>query len=379
MRAILVLSALGLAFTPIVAATASVDAEGEGEADMVDWDHRLRAYFNESRFMETFFLEADLKAGVAPEESATAPGLETILAFLAQLAILAPSTAVVAQEAQSVYTEGAATEAEARSTASGTTLSTRTQAGGHEVAKEETVSPPPEPEPAPWMPLLVEPQAAPAPPPQAEPAPSREVPSEVSAESAAVALPDVPLPIAAAATLAIATASGGAGLALLPGWRSGLVKLLKRFGWLGLFSRIAQEDILNHERRAELLEFVRNNPGERVEYARRSLGFSNGSMHYHLCVLTARNLIRVHREGIVARLFPAGPRIQPAPYVPTIRRKYLDALSARPGITQRELATTMGVSERMVSYHVGTLAEQGFVAVQHEGGRKRLFIQATPA
>lgn len=388
MRAILVLVTMGLSFAPVVASAAEVSVEEGAEVDMVTTENRAFARVNESRLLQYLDFDVGLESetDVTPASSAAAFGLEAILALLAELALAAPALEPASEQAGVAYEEGAAAEAQTQATESQVTFAARAEAAGTTAEREERADLPPVPVVGgslityESMPDAEQEEAPPAP--EAAPDPiapaEAEAPSPVAPASEAVK-EDVPLPIAAVAGIAIATVSGGAGLVLAPGWRSALVKLLKRFGWLGLFSRIAQEDILNHERRAELLEFVRNNPGERVENVRRALGFSNGSMHYHLRVLNARDLVRVHREGIVARLFPAGPRIQPAPYVPTIRRKYLEALAVRPGITQRELASTMGVSERMVSYHVGTLAEQGFVAIQQDGGRKRLFVQATPA
>jgi predicted transcriptional regulator len=225
---------------------------------------------------------------------------------------------------------------------------------------------------------------------RADPAPA--APGEAAAEPAAdagpaqghnnapfaLAMDAVPvsvmgLPAVIATTAAVLGASTSTVLILLPGWRAALVRLAKKIGALLLFSRIAQEDILNHERRSDLLEYVRNNPGERVEVARRMLGFSNGSMHYHLRVLQDRNLVRILKEGSLARLYPAGPKIHPSPYVPAERRRFLDTLAASPGVTQRQLAQTLGLSERMVSYHVQTLSEQGLVDVRPDGSRKRLF------
>ena len=134
-----------------------------------------------------------------------------------------------------------------------------------------------------------------------------------------------------------------------------------------------------HGRRNELLEFVKQNPGERVEVARRSLGISNGTKHYHLKVLSERNLVRILKDGSCARLYPAGPKINAQPYVPAQRRRFLDLLSTRPGVTQREAAQLLGLSERMTSYHIHALQNQGLVEIQPEGARRRLYLRcATP-
>jgi DNA-binding MarR family transcriptional regulator len=179
-------------------------------------------------------------------------------------------------------------------------------------------------------------------------------------------------PMVASGIVAVGVA--GSTLAFVPGSRQLAWRWLRRLLGLALFSRIAQEDILTHARRAELFEFIKQNPGERIEGARRLLGLSNGSMHYHLKVLADRNLIRILRDGGIARMYPAGPKIQPTPYVPVQRKRVIELLSSRPGVTQREAAALLGISERMTSYHIQTLASQGLVEVRPEGARKRLFL-----
>lgn len=203
-------------------------------------------------------------------------------------------------------------------------------------------------------------------------------PNAMYAASDAMIPTQAELPELIATGVAVASMTGST-LVFFPGARQVAFRWLRRAFGLALFSRIAQEDILSHGRRAELFEFIKQNPGERIENARRALSISNGSMHYHLKVLSERNLIRVLRDGGLARLYPAGPKINPQPYVPAQRRRFVDLLSSRPGVTQREAATLLGISERMASYHIQTLSTQGLVEVRPEGARKRLFLRCATA
>jgi len=207
----------------------------------------------------------------------------------------------------------------------------------------------------------------------------RGVASMVADSTHALDVPPLPsLALAAtallAATTVVATASGtsgGLGLASLKKFAARAAA-----GLAGLFTRLHSDKILDHPRRNEIFEFVRHNPGERLEIVRRALGLANGPMLHHVRVLDRANVVRVVRSGSMARLYPAGPRVQAQPYLVPVRRRVLQELRTTPGITQREIATRVGLSERAVSYHVGWLTTNGLLSVQREGGAKRCFAAA---
>ncbi|HLE47205.1 MAG TPA: winged helix-turn-helix transcriptional regulator [Candidatus Thermoplasmatota archaeon] len=296
--------------------------------------------------------------------------------------------ATEAQQAANSETDGALDEGAGAAAAShasndGVEGTVSAQAGSHSTSQSTTVS-----SSEALTTIVTEPrqrhQSGPAAaPPEDEAAPEEESSSGVAIPGAiapayAEVVGDMDPVMAALTTATVVFGTTGAAFVFVPGWRTAAWKLARRIGGLLLFSRIAQSDILNHERRSFLLEFVKQNPGERVEVARRALGFSNGSMHYHLRVLQARDLVRVHKMGGCARLFVAGPRVQPTPYVPARRKKFLEIVGSSPGLTQRDVAKMLDLSERMVSYHVRTLESQGLLEIHADGFRKRLFVKVPP-
>lgn len=174
----------------------------------------------------------------------------------------------------------------------------------------------------------------------------------------------------------LAMGAGVAGFAAIPGWRRWALRFLG-LGPLGFFSRLNQEKLLDHPARNEIHEFVRHNPGERLEVARRSLGLSNGTMLHHVRILIDHNVLRLHRDGAMARLYLAGPRVVASAYLPPLRKRILELLRGTPGVTQRAIANSVGVSERVVSYHVSALKGQGLLAVERAGVANRCFASAS--
>lgn len=182
--------------------------------------------------------------------------------------------------------------------------------------------------------------------------------------------PAAPAVLAATALIAGAT---GTGFLAAPGVRSALARALRGSGAGLLFTRLRQNEVLANATRTDILEFVRQNPGERIEVMRRALHVANGTLLYHLRVLHQHNQVRVLKQGHVARLYLAGPRVRPTPYVAPMRRRILSVVAADPGPTQRQIAHTLQLSERVVSYHVRALTSQGLIEVRRAGGAKNLY------
>lgn len=186
-----------------------------------------------------------------------------------------------------------------------------------------------------------------------------------------VATRSLPLFASVAAVGSVLVAAGG-GTSVPPAGRRWLARLVAP---LAFFSRLTPEDLLVNERRAQLHDFVRENPGERLAIVRDRLGLSNGVMLHHLAILEQRRLVRVVRGQGITRLYPAGPRIDPEPYLAPTRRRILVACRLRPGGTQREIARDLGLSDRMMSYHVRWLREQGLLHVERDQGAHRCYAR----
>lgn len=330
-----------------------------------------------------FTVNFDQGSGATPDEMRIA-GLLPFLVIVEENLAQTEPTQPAATEIQAVREEGATSSSSTSIDNEGVHASAQAGAGNQGVS-QEAAAPVPE-QNVPTLggsgsdsPVADEPVVDVA---ADEPAPAAEEsfsqPNALYAASESVMPTQAELPELVATSVAVATMTTS-GLVFFPGARQVVFRWLRRIIGLGLFSRIAQEDVLTHGRRAELFEFIKQNPGERIENARRALSISNGSMHYHLKVLSERNLIRILRDAGLARLYPAGPKINPQPYVPAQRRRFVDLLSSRPGVTQREAATLLGISERMASYHIQTLSTQGLVEVRPEGARKRLFLRMETA
>jgi DNA-binding MarR family transcriptional regulator len=146
---------------------------------------------------------------------------------------------------------------------------------------------------------------------------------------------------------------------------------LVRLAWMPLYSRIERSDLLDHELRREIKTAVEETPGLHMrELARRSEA-SYGTVVYHLRRLESAGLIRSERDGIKRRFYPADEPVNKGE--PPTRERVLAAVRAEPGVHQSAIASELGVSRQLVSYHLDELEEDGKVDRRSSGSRKRVF------
>ncbi|HJQ92803.1 MAG TPA: winged helix-turn-helix transcriptional regulator, partial [Candidatus Thermoplasmatota archaeon] len=167
-------------------------------------------------------------------------------------------------------------------------------------------------------------------------------------------------------TLPAAEAVAGVGLAaVLMGALYYLWPTLKG-GFLGLFSRIEPERVLDHPARKGLHVLVEANPGIHFQELVRRTGFGRGQLEHHLRKLEHAGLVSRVKGDSYACFFARGQvdrRVMAA--APLLRsdggRRVLAALQHRPGASTRDLAEQLGLAVGTVSYHVKRLREAGML------------------
>lgn len=161
----------------------------------------------------------------------------------------------------------------------------------------------------------------------------------------------------------------------------GGLALLIRFAW-GLFARIPAKKVLDHRRRAAILDQVRADPGAEVSTVARQLGLSRGVALHHIRRLRQEGFIRFTRLNGRTALFAAehGHRGHEGATVLLRRetsRNLYEAIRHRPGADQSTLAHSLGITQQRVSLLLGRMVEAGLVSKHRESGRLK-YYPATP-
>ncbi len=143
-------------------------------------------------------------------------------------------------------------------------------------------------------------------------------------------------------------------------------------GWLrwlpimGGFTRLRQDSLLDHPRRAELMEAIQSEPGIHHSRLADRTGMGQGQLSHHLSMMVRAGLLTAVRRGKFTTYFVKGtvdaPIMQGMHAVRSrAGARALQAISHRPGIALRPLAKQVGCSESTLRHHVRRLRAAGLV------------------
>lgn len=151
-----------------------------------------------------------------------------------------------------------------------------------------------------------------------------------------------------------------------------------RFFLLPLYHRLGPSDLLANRNRHRIYEAIRRRPGVDVGTLVAEVGLSRVLVRHHLRMLEAHRLVRatVWRRRRTYALAGAGPNVAACELKDATRRRVASAVAQSGGATQKDLAHTLGLSQRLVSYHLACLGDSGLVRA--EGRNPRVYL-ATPA
>lgn len=174
-------------------------------------------------------------------------------------------------------------------------------------------------------------------------------------------------------------AAGGAGGSAL------LWALLKRYGgllFLPLYTRLAPSEMLDNKARNNVYEYVRANPGAHPSGIASALRLGWGTVVYHLARLEETKLVTckaaAHRKCyfVVGSDMNSEARTAVAAMAHDKAKLIVQTVRDTPGISQKDMAEKVGMSQALASWHVKRLVESG-VLLTHREGRSNALNVAT--
>lgn len=191
-------------------------------------------------------------------------------------------------------------------------------------------------------------------------------------------LPPDPRAATAARTVAI---QAGAGLTLLglltaiatePG-RFGILKFLI----LPLYTKIRPEEVLDQFTRGRVYGYIEHHPGANYSAIRRALGLGNGTLTHHLTMLEREGFVVSQADGFLKRFFPRDKAVaKDVLEVSRVQADLLHLVGERPGVSQVDAVRALGVSKRVIHYHVSALVRAGLLRVEKVGRVTKLYAMA---
>lgn len=144
-----------------------------------------------------------------------------------------------------------------------------------------------------------------------------------------------------------------------------------------LYSRLGRNDLLDHERRDEVFQLVRAQPGVSLTEVAQATGLGWGTTVYHLDRLERAGFVTSERAGGRRRYFPVGAVAKDAraplcALQQDTTRSVASFVVERPGSTQAELAEALGMSASATSKQISKLESVGLVRREREWKTVRL-------
>ena len=173
-------------------------------------------------------------------------------------------------------------------------------------------------------------------------------------------------------TIFFSTGDGKLNMATVNGVAGGvtilaLVYVFFRFFLVGFVAR-AKDRVNKNENRNVALQYVVDNPGSTLREISRGTGINLGTARYHVFILGINHrVISYMADDKHVRYFTnAGSYSKEEQFVISLMRrdgmkKILELLNEKPGLTNLELSSALGLQESAISRYMKELSEKGIV------------------
>lgn len=173
------------------------------------------------------------------------------------------------------------------------------------------------------------------------------------------------MPVVAFGAVAVTGGAATAGVGGWAGWSA-----LKKWGWAGSagiagFSRIADDDLLDHPLRAQVFQVIQGNPGIHASGLARQVGVGWGTITHHLEKLEKGHLVAIRKINNQKCFFENGGAVSRLDMTVAGAVKGDTAsdiagyVLGHPMTSQKDMAASLGISPALVSFHVKKLVNLG--------------------
>ncbi|MCK5561421.1 MAG: winged helix-turn-helix transcriptional regulator, partial [Thermoplasmata archaeon] len=134
-----------------------------------------------------------------------------------------------------------------------------------------------------------------------------------------------------------------------------------------MYSNINRRNLLKNAIRKVIFEFIKENPGKHYRAILNDLDLPMGVLSYHLDRLEKGQYIKSIQDGGFRRYYIKGSDTENQFYISNIQELILTVIKENLGISQSRIAELMGVSKKVINYHVNILDKGGLITVEKHG------------
>jgi DNA-binding MarR family transcriptional regulator len=140
-----------------------------------------------------------------------------------------------------------------------------------------------------------------------------------------------------------------------------------------MYSKIKRENLLKHAVRQRIHEYVSVNPGAHYRAILDDLELSMGVLTYHLNRLEKAEYLRSRQDGMYRRFFVTGRKTEVKFFLSEVQESIVATIRNNQGISQSRIADAIGVTRKVVNYHVRILDQAGLIYVEDRGRETACF------
>lgn len=140
-----------------------------------------------------------------------------------------------------------------------------------------------------------------------------------------------------------------------------------------MYSKIKRENLLKHAVRERIHEYVTANPGAHYRAILDDLELSMGVLTYHLNRLEKAEYLKSRQDGMYRRFFVTGRKTEVKFFLSDVQESIVATIRDNQGISQSRIADAIGVTRKVVNYHVRILDQAGLIYVEDRGRETACF------
>jgi DNA-binding MarR family transcriptional regulator len=142
-----------------------------------------------------------------------------------------------------------------------------------------------------------------------------------------------------------------------------------------MYSKIKRDNLLKHAVRQRIHEYVKENPGAHYRAILDDLELSMGVLTYHLNRLEKAEYLRSRQDGMYRRFFVTGRKTEVKFFLSDVQESILSTIRTHQGISQTRIAERIGVTRKVVNYHVKILDQAGLIYMEDRGRETACFAR----
>jgi DNA-binding MarR family transcriptional regulator len=139
-----------------------------------------------------------------------------------------------------------------------------------------------------------------------------------------------------------------------------------------VYTKMRRDKLLEHDTRNKIYEYINHNPGTHYRAVMNDLDLHMGTLTHHLNMLETQRYIKSYQDGMYRRVYPIDAKIDMGLILTDVQKKILHAVQGNPGISQTGIAKMLGITRKIVHYHIKLLTDAGFVHVETVGRETNL-------